>query len=181
MSIYFLRHGNLVKIGFSEHLAKRVRSIISGIPGEVSFIGHMPGGRDVEAHLHSRFEAQRFSGEWFLSCPDIETFAHIALDPTMPEQCFERVLGSMKEHAKRDALDAKEKLRAYALARWPGEQHEQRQTLLAEHLGWRRSRLSCFYHGDGRAVLRAKEAEDIAGLRAFVSALHRPGTPGADE
>lgn len=163
MSIYVLRYGDLIKIGYSSDLAKRVTAIMAAIPGEVSFVGHMPGGQEVEAHLHSTFSATRFSGEWFKSTPEMEAFCRTILIPEMLAAA-ERVTGTRKAQSVETNQAAKATMRAYALRRWPEATHRARIGLLAEDLGWLKSRVFDFYHGSKTAVLRAAEAEQVAAL-----------------
>src|SRR6187551_1500485 len=84
MSIYVLRSDNLVKIGFSENLRNRVQSIIATIPVPVEFVGHMPGGRDFEAHLHEIFAESRFSGEWFVESDKMRSLFETLLIARLP-------------------------------------------------------------------------------------------------
>lgn len=165
MSVYFLRHGNLIKIGYSSHLAQRVAAIMSAVPGEVAFLGHMPGERDLEAHLHERFSAVRFSGEWFFETPDILEFARIALDPVMPvDLSIDRVIGSRRPEARQKMLWAKGVLRNHCAVTWPQLNHQARMLLLAEQTGWLLSRVQDIYAGHRNAVLRATELPVIEAL-----------------
>jgi hypothetical protein len=85
MSVYVLRSDNLVKIGFSDQLSTRVHTIIQAAMVPVEFVGHMPGGREVEAHLHSLFADRRFSGEWFVESREMRILFDALLIPKMPE------------------------------------------------------------------------------------------------
>lgn len=69
MTVYFVRDGDLVKIGFSNDTEQRVRNIIRGLHGNGEFLGCMPGDREVEAHVHAMFGEDREYGEWFRSSP----------------------------------------------------------------------------------------------------------------
>lgn len=176
MSIYVIRYGDLLKIGYSSDLAARVRAILWGIPGKVAtFVGHMPGDLEVEAHLHLRFEASRFSGEWFRETDELLAFCEIVLTKELPAVA-PRVTGSRKAVASAVSLETRQALREYAANRWPAQGQEERVKLLNKELGWLLSRTKSFYHGDYRAVLRASEADQIREL-----ALHRPGITGDDE
>lgn len=178
MSIYVIRYGDLLKIGFTDNLPNRVYQIIKGIPGNVAtLVGHMPGDRDVEAHLHSVFAACRFSGEWFRETPELVDWCALMLIKELPTPELERVTGSRKGQYQEEATATKERLREYALQRWPRKNHAERTDALAEALGWRHSRLHGFYHGDGRAVLRSTEASQIEELLVH----NRPGTTRGDE
>lgn len=58
--VYYMRLGNLVKIGFTENLTQRL-SVIN--PEEV--LTTEPGGRKREGERHKQFADLRVHGEWF--------------------------------------------------------------------------------------------------------------------
>lgn len=71
--VYFARSrlgGDLIKIGYSTNVEKRMESIF-GDPLMV-----VPGGRELEKELHELFSYCRQEGEWF--APDPEILAYIA-------------------------------------------------------------------------------------------------------
>lgn len=178
MTIYVLRYGDLLKIGYSSQLEKRVYDIMQGIPGEVTFVGHMPGDREVEAHLHDAFSAHRFSGEWFRASPELEAFCSTVLIKDMPLVApAARVHGSRSPEAAGALQDAKRRLRAYAAHSWPMLTHAKRIDKLSERLGWLRSRLFDIYHVSAahRISLRATESADLDRMDdpAFASAMDR--------
>lgn len=169
MSIYVLRSDNLVKIGFSNDLRKRVQAIISTIPIAVEFVGHMPGGREVEAHLHSRFQAHRFSGEWFVETPEMAGLFDALLTRGLPEadrgEPDVKRTGSTAEIA-----EWSNRIRSEAANRWPELSHGGRVTALANHLGWNLNRAKDLYYADKRIALRGFE---VRALEQFCSAFER--------
>lgn len=164
MSVYFVRHGSLIKIGFSSHLRQRIGEIIAGIPGTVEFLGYMPGDRDMEAHLHGVFSAQRFSGEWFAESPAllglIDTIAVKEMpSPEVPTPSI------MKRLDQDDAWhQASERLRVWAALRWPQDNHRQRMANLQALLPFSRRRVRALYHYEPGMTLRTMEAEALAEL-----------------
>jgi hypothetical protein len=63
---------NLVKIGVAEDPKSRVESFRIARP-DIKLLGHIPGGREVESHLHQRFSHARIErSEWFEMTPEIE-------------------------------------------------------------------------------------------------------------
>lgn len=85
MSVYFLGHQDLVKIGFSEDVRSRFAQIKNGgATRDVSFLGYMPGDRDLEKHLHHKFSAHRAYGEWFRSTPELLAMIDAVCDKQMP-------------------------------------------------------------------------------------------------
>src|SRR5262249_26111076 len=72
--VYFLqaRHGGPVKIGFTQDLAGRVRTLSTGSPAPLRVVAVMEGGTpDTEAELHSTFAGSRLQGEWFRLTKDL--------------------------------------------------------------------------------------------------------------
>lgn len=83
--IYFIRAGNLVKIGRSVNPGERLKALRSDkkqtiIPKEVDMseaelIAVFPGGRRVESRLHFEFRRHRVAGEWFRLTREVREFA----------------------------------------------------------------------------------------------------------
>jgi hypothetical protein len=74
-AIYFVRSNGLVKIGYSKHVAQRVRALRTGssVPLELWF--SFDGTRELEKELHWRFRRDRSHGEWFHLSPAILEYA----------------------------------------------------------------------------------------------------------
>jgi hypothetical protein len=154
MSIYVLRSRDLYKIGFSSNLAERVQSIMDTVPGAVEFMGHMPGGMDVETHLHERFADDRFSGEWFTGSQRLLGLI-ACLDPVKPEIRNKRALGAARGDAERVLLA--NRVRSASARAWPEQNHANRIKNVAAELGWGERRMRCVYHCE-RYTLLASEA-----------------------
>ena len=83
--IYFIRAGNLVKIGRSVNPRERLKALRSDkkqtiIPeqvdmSEAEIIAVFPGGRRVESALHFQFRRYRVAGEWFRLTREVRDFA----------------------------------------------------------------------------------------------------------
>src|SRR5665213_1992906 len=65
--IYFLQsmHGGPIKIGTTQSLIKRLKSISLLNPFELQLLLTMDGGYEREAQLHQQFKHLRHHGEWF--------------------------------------------------------------------------------------------------------------------
>lgn len=75
-SIYFVRSGRFVKIGWTtKNVAARIRTIANALPEPIEVLGVRPGTRFDEARLHSRFAHCRQRGEWFTDNDDIRLAA----------------------------------------------------------------------------------------------------------
>lgn len=70
-SIYFLKSGEAIKIGYSADVAARVREISIYQPLEPELIGTMPGGRSLEEAIHVFLRQHRIKGEWFRDCAEV--------------------------------------------------------------------------------------------------------------
>lgn len=66
--VYFIRMGDLIKIGFTSDLKKRVQGL-SLTMGHV--VATIPGASYLEAQLHERFAKLREHGEWFRAEPEL--------------------------------------------------------------------------------------------------------------
>lgn len=173
MSIYALRHNDLIKIGYSSKLVNRITQLIAMIPGKVDFLGHMPGDRDLEIHLHQRFSDYRFQGEWFVSNDDIEQFCRIALTPDLPEP--PRVVPKSLRAASDDEwLQLSVRVRKAAALRWPEANHTERKSALSELLGWNLRRVRSLY--EAQHSCRLKNHEMVSLTEKLFSALI-PATP----
>ena len=168
MTIYVLRADNLVKIGFTEDLRKRVQNIIWAIPFPVEFVGHMPGGRDVERHFHDRFKSRHFSGEWFVETPEMRTVFEALLTPRIPTAETER--DPKRVASDDDTRIASEQIREIVINRWPHLGKVKRIAALAQELGWNTNRVRDLYYGDKRSVVRAFERDELNRLLAQESA-----------
>lgn len=63
--VYFLRAGNVVKIGFTTNLRQRWAALRIANP-ETTFICHfVKGTQRTEREFHKRFSEYRVRGEWF--------------------------------------------------------------------------------------------------------------------
>ena len=65
--VYLVRSSltGLFKIGITENLKRRVRSLENSQGGSIEIISAVPGDRELERSLHDRFEQHRKIGEWF--------------------------------------------------------------------------------------------------------------------
>jgi hypothetical protein len=146
MTIYVLQYGELFKIGFTNDLSGRIRSIIRSIPGgAVEFVGSMPGDRDVEQHLHKAFDASRFSGEWFTASPELNLFCAAILDHQMPVETDGR---SARQRRADSYPEYTRELRRLGQSLCPETEHRARIDALAAELGWTRSRTKKLYYGE---------------------------------
>ncbi|MDW9574716.1 hypothetical protein GOB36_26690 [Sinorhizobium meliloti] len=175
MSIYVLRSDNLVKIGFSDNLRSRVRAIISSVPVPVEFVGHMPGGKEVEEHLHSIFAASRFSGEWFVESEEMRAVFETLLTPRLPDP--ERPKQIKRSVEKTSTQQVSLNVRDAAAHKWPTKSKSEIVDALASDLGWSRTRTRDFYYADPRIALRAYEMAEVdkwlAAVRSALGIRHR--------
>lgn len=64
--IYFIRSGNLVKIGYTAGNPEvRLKKLQIGSPTKLTLAGTIEGDNVIERQLHWRFKSQHSHGEWF--------------------------------------------------------------------------------------------------------------------
>lgn len=77
MTVYFAQtriDPTKVKIGFTTNLeARRVNMSVS-VPGGVSIMASLDGGKETESFLHEKFSADCIGGEWFNLSDDLADF-----------------------------------------------------------------------------------------------------------
>lgn len=160
MSIYFVRFQNMVKIGFSDNVALRLHSLQTGIPVTIEFVGHMPGDREVEAHLHSIFGGSRETGEWFASTPELESFMALMLIKDLPKRPAEpRREVHRASRIQWEAYAAN--LRQAADAKWPDATRSARIEHLRTELGMGARRVRSLYDNDGPGRLLSDEVATL--------------------
>lgn len=62
---------DLIKIGHSIDLMKRLVSLLTSSPARLFVIGSIPGGRQKEREIHVALHAHRSHGEWFRKTPEV--------------------------------------------------------------------------------------------------------------
>lgn len=146
MSVYFLRSRDLIKIGFSDNVAARVAAQITSNPFGCAFIGYMPGGREVERHLHQKFAEHRAHGEWFRENEGLTRFIAEMAFSDMPDA---------RELTPREALEIEEGRQVETIANClvaicsglSGEGDRRKLELAAEAIGIAFPRLWQLYEG----------------------------------
>lgn len=63
--VYFIKAGDLVKIGHSVNIKKRLETLQVASPVTLTLIGTMEGNYHLEQKLHLQFARYRVRGEWF--------------------------------------------------------------------------------------------------------------------
>lgn len=69
--IYFIRHGNDVKIGYTKDVATRLRTLRTATANDPVVLGVMDGDLAAERDLHARFSHLHVAREWFSLGTDI--------------------------------------------------------------------------------------------------------------
>jgi len=57
--------GDQVKIGFTQHVGRRLKGLQTGHHVDLQILWQGAGGAAMEAHLHARFARRHIRGEWF--------------------------------------------------------------------------------------------------------------------
>lgn len=157
MSVYFIAGNELIKIGFSKMVRTRVSGIIASTPFDCKFIGYMPGGRDIEKHLHRQFEADRHHGEWFRATPELVAFVDAIAIKSMPD---DEAGDAFDRFAEIETMGT-EKCAAAAQAMFQEMGIQDREdwvkiSMMAKALGLSAGRLRAIWMGDIVAVTYAE-------------------------
>lgn len=72
--VYFLRAGDLIKIGTSGNISQRVKGLQMSSPVPLVLLAVAKGAHEEEHALHLRFSHLREHGEWFRVAPDLIEF-----------------------------------------------------------------------------------------------------------
>lgn len=183
MSVYFIRSEDLIKIGYSTNVEGRVRGVINSLRAGGEYIGHIPGGRALEKHLHSVFANDREYGEWFVSSDRlsnfIETAAFKEFPGTEPDDPTEKLMGTEGHFADECA----QFMRNFFTHLSPKPEYFARLSVMS---GISNARLEAIYHRVGGPVTcgeyifiekmqrQIEEDEDAATAKRFRD-LDRPG------
>lgn len=83
-TVYYLRSGGYIKIGWASDLSKRMRAY----PPDSTLLAHHPGTKADETMMHRRFAACRSHGrEWFAMVPALtDHIARVQAEHGQPEQ-----------------------------------------------------------------------------------------------
>jgi hypothetical protein len=69
--VYFVRSGELIKIGITSDHRGRINALKAANASPVSELGVIEGGSDLEQSLHERFGYCHSHGEWFFATPEL--------------------------------------------------------------------------------------------------------------
>lgn len=70
--VYFVRVGAFVKIGITNNLDRRMRSLEGQCPFPVELLAACAGGRPLEKALHARFAHRHHRLEWYHYAADLD-------------------------------------------------------------------------------------------------------------
>lgn len=82
--VYFFEAADLIKIGFSRDLPKRIRTLRDNLPYEGKLLHVVTGTERMEQYFHQRFSADRVRGEWFKRSDDLLRFIEQLKDGMVP-------------------------------------------------------------------------------------------------
>lgn len=72
--VYFIRSGDLIKIGYTGDLEERKRTLQVNNPTIVEVLKTIPGGHQEEQELHKKFAHLNKTGEWFYAAQELLDF-----------------------------------------------------------------------------------------------------------
>lgn len=71
MGVYILSAGGRYKVGYSDNLGKRIKTLQTGCPWPIEVLNDIPSDQDTERMLHMWLKNFRVCGEWFEFPPNI--------------------------------------------------------------------------------------------------------------
>jgi len=77
MTVYFAQTRidvTKVKIGWTSNVEARRANMSVSVPGGISIMATIAGGKETEDYLHGLFEADRIGGEWFNLSEGLSSF-----------------------------------------------------------------------------------------------------------
>lgn len=72
--VYFLSSGELIKIGRTKDIHRRISCIKTMSPLPITLLGFIQGDKSKEKAIHNKFSNIRSHGEWFFKSTDLEAF-----------------------------------------------------------------------------------------------------------
>lgn len=72
--VYFFQQSDFVKIGWSKKWRKRIVTLQTSTPHEISVLAVYRGGMALERDLHAKFAEHRVRLEWFKDCDAIRSY-----------------------------------------------------------------------------------------------------------
>lgn len=72
--IYFMFDGEMIKVGRANNVVKRMRSMQSSHPRELTLLATFNAHKSVEKLIHERFRACHERGEWFTPTEELTAF-----------------------------------------------------------------------------------------------------------
>lgn len=74
MAVYFLTDGNLIKIGYTEDITRRLAQLQTGNSRKLEVLSVIPSGtKKTERAIHRNWRMDRVRGEWFNDSPALRT------------------------------------------------------------------------------------------------------------
>lgn len=103
MSVYFIRSGNFIKIGYADDPHRRLKQLQTGNPQKLELIGHVDGDMSTEAHIHGLFSDFRVKGEWFELTSDIMAYVESRCHKVSIVEKIANAFAKTRNPAKREA------------------------------------------------------------------------------
>lgn len=71
--VYFVECAGRIKIGYTQDVASRLKSLATGAPAEMSILATVDGTVNFERAIHKDLAAYRVKGEWFRDCSEVRS------------------------------------------------------------------------------------------------------------
>lgn len=117
MSVYFIRSGGLIKIGYSNDVRQRVAAIIRTLREGGEYIGFTAGDRKVEQYYHRRFAGSRVYSEWFTVSDQLLALIEAVATPGYPDEEKTEPQDRLRQQEERYADEAAYFIRSFVETR----------------------------------------------------------------
>ena len=78
--IYFIKHTDYVKIGYTDRIKLRLSTLQVSCPVKLEVLGLIEGNREDERNYHKMFKPASSSGEWFEYNTELQIFVESLSD-----------------------------------------------------------------------------------------------------
>ena len=78
--IYFIKHTDYVKIGYTDRIKLRLSTLQVSCPVKLEVLGLIEGNREDERNYHKMFKPISSSGEWFEYNTELQIFVESLRD-----------------------------------------------------------------------------------------------------
>src|SRR5262245_23909222 len=69
--VLLAERSGMLKVGYAADPGRRLAELQTGSPEELILMGYLPGGPELEQHIHNLLRVEHVHGEWFRATDDV--------------------------------------------------------------------------------------------------------------